>query len=258
MNKEATIKSALTPFLKDADIRKAMDIFHKDYADITPYQIQRFVHEITQNNPTKEYRSNIRRSLMKALSDYQMGAAKPQPMTHDIPNLGQNKPVTHPSSSQVAISKQKPDPISSPISSPIFSQTSSQIAAFELLIDSFMAQFSPLLGSQILDSVKQTIHQHHNSSKSRGFGLLARKAETNQVLTLTMIHFFDQFFGGDKQSALTMSLTDADTAGFRTILSLFYQQACQWAGPSDADIALAQANKITKAKFDISLVEKFM
>ena len=246
MNKEATIKSALTPFLKDADIRKAMDIFHKDYADITPYQIQRFVHEITQDNETKEYRSNIRRSLMKALSDYQMGAANPQPMTHDIPNLGQNSPVTHPSSSQIAISNQKPDAISS------------QIAAFELLIDSFMAQFSPLLGSQILDSVKQTIHQHHNSSKSRGFGLLARKAETNQALTLTMIHFFDQFFGGDKQSALTMSLTDADTAGFRTILSLFYQQACQWAGPTDADIALAQANKITKAKFDVSLVEKFM
>ena len=250
MNKEATIKSALTPFLKDADIRKAMDIFHKDYADITPYQIQRFVHEITQDNETKEYRSNIRRSLMKALSDYQMGAANPQPMTHDIPNLGQNSPVTYPSSSQVAISNQKPDPISKPISS--------QIAAFELLIDSFMAQFSPLLGSQILDSVKQTIHQHHNSSKSRGFGLLARKAETNQALTLTMIHFFDQFFGGDKQSALTMSLTDADTAGFRTILSLFYQQACQWAGPTDADIALAQANKIAKAKFDVSLVEKFM
>lgn len=246
MNKEATIKSALTPFLKDADIRKAMDIFHKDYADITPYQIQRFVHEITQDNATKEYRSNIRRSLMKALSDYQMGAVNPQPMTHDIPNLGRNRPVTHPSSSQLAISNQKPDPISS------------QIAAFELLIDSFMAQFSPLLGSQILDSVKQTIHQHHNSSKSRGFGLLARRAETNQALTLTMIHFFDQFFGGDKQSALTMSLTDADTAGFRTILSLFYQQACQWAGPSDADIALAQANKITKAKFDVSLVEKFM
>lgn len=254
MNKESTIKSALTPFLKDADIRKAMDIFHKDYADITPYQIQRFVHEITQDNATKEYRSNIRRSLMKALSDYQMGAAKPQPITHDIPDLGQNKPVTHPSSSQVAISNQKPDAISSPISKP----TSSQIAAFELLIDSFMAQFSPLLGSQILDSVRQTIHQHHNSSKSRGFGLLARKAETNQALTLTMIHFFDQFFGGDKQSALTMSLTDADTAGFRTILSLFYQQACQWAGPTDADIALAQANKITKAKFDVSLVEKFM
>ena len=246
MNKEATIKSALTPFLKDADIRKAMDIFHKDYADITPYQIQRFVHEITQDNATKEYRSNIRRSLMKALSDYQMGAANPQSMTHDIPNLGQNKPVTHPSSSQVAISNQKPDPIFS------------QIAAFELLIDSFMAQFSPLLGSQILDSVKQTIHQHHNSSKSRGFGLLARKAETNQALTLTMIHFFDQFFGGDKQSALTMSLTDADTAGFRTILSLFYQQACQWAGPTDADMALAQANKIAKAKFDAALVEKFM
>ena len=250
MNKEATIKSALTPFLKDADIRKAMDIFHKDYADITPYQIQRFVHEITQDNETKEYRSNIRRSLMKALSDYQMGAVNPQPMTHDIPNLGQSSPVTHPSSSQVAISNQKPDSISKPISS--------QIAAFELLIDSFMAQFSPLLGSQILDSVKQTIHQHHNSSKSRGFGLLARKAETNQALTLTMIHFFDQFFGGDKQNALTMSLTDADTAGFRTILSLFYQQACQWAGPTDADIALAQANKITKAKFDVSLVEKFM
>ena len=250
MNKEATIKSALTPFLKDADIRKAMDIFHKDYADITPYQIQRFVHEITQDNETKEYRSNIRRSLMKALSDYQMGAANPQSMTHDIPDLGQNSPVTHPSSSQVAISNQKPDPISKPISS--------QIAAFELLIDSFMAQFSPLLGSQILDSVKQMIHQHHNSSKSRGFGLLARKAETNQALTLTMIHFFDQFFDGDKQSALTMSLTDADTVGFRTILSLFYQQACQWAGPTDADIALAQANKITKAKFDVSLVEKFM
>ena len=250
MNKEATIKSALTPFLKDADIRKAMDIFHKDYADITPYQIQRFVHEITQDNETKEYRSNIRRSLMKALSDYQMGAVNPQPMTHDIPNLGQNSPVTHPSSSQLAIANQKPDSISKPISS--------QIAAFELLIDSFMAQFSPLLGSQILDSVKQMIHQHHNSSKSRGFGLLARKAETNQALTLTMIHFFDQFFGGDKQSALTMSLTDADTAGFRTILSLFYQQACQWAGPTDADIALAQANKITKAKFDVSLVEKFM
>lgn len=250
MNKEATIKSALTPFLKDADIRKAMDIFHKDYADITPYQIQRFVHEITQDNATKEYRSNIRRSLMKALSDYQMGAAKPQPITHDIPDLGQNRPVTHPSSSQIAIANQKPDAISSPISS--------QIAAFELLIDSFMVQFSPLLGSQILDSVKQTIHQHHNSSKSRGFGLLARKAETNQALTLTMIHFFDQFFGGDKQNALTMSLTDADTAGFRTILSLFYQQACQWAGPTDADIALAQANKITKAKFDVSLVEKFM
>ena len=246
MNKEATIKSALTPFLKDADIRKAMDIFHKDYADITPYQIQRFVHEITQDNATKEYRSNIRRSLMKALSDYQMGAAKPQPITHDIPDLGQNRPVTHPSSSQLAIANQKPDAISS------------EIAAFELLIDSFMVQFSPLLGSQILDSVKQTIHQHHNSSKSRGFGLLARKAETNQALTLTMIHFFDQFFGGDKQSALTMSLTDADTAGFRTILSLFYQQACQWAGPTDADIALAQANKITKAKFDVSLVEKFM
>lgn len=250
MNKEATIKSALTPFLKDADIRKAMDIFHKDYADITPYQIQRFVHEITQDNETKEYRSNIRRSLMKALSDYQMGAAKPQPITHDIPDLGQNSAVIHPSTSQVAISNQKPDPISKPISS--------QIAAFELLIDSFMAQFSPLLGSQILDSVKQMIHQHHNSSKSRGFGLLARKAETNQALTLTMIHFFDQFFGGDKQSALTMSLTDADTAGFRTILSLFYQQACQWAGPTDADIALAQANKIAKAKFDVSLVEKFM
>ena len=254
MNKEATIKSALTPFLKDADIRKAMDIFHKDYADITPYQIQRFVHEITQDNATKEYRSNIRRSLMKALSDYQMGAVNPQPMTHDIPNLGQNKPVNYPSSSQVAISNQKPAPISSPIAKPI----SSQIAAFELLIDSFMVQFSPLLGSQILDSVRQRIHQHHNSSKSRGFGLLARKAETNQALTLTMIHFFDQFFGGDKQSALTMSLTDADTAGFRTILSLFYQQACQWAGPTDADIALAQANKITKAKFDVSLVEKFM
>ena len=254
MNKEATIKSALTPFLKDADIRKAMDIFHKDYADITPYQIQRFVHEITQDNETKEYRSNIRRSLMKALSDYQMGAAKPQPITHDIPNLGQNRLVIHPSPSQVAISNQKPDAISDPISS----QTSNQIAAFELLIDSFTAQFSPLLGSQILDSVKQTIHQHHNSSKSRGFGLLARKAETNQALTLTMIHFFDQFFGGDKQSALTMSLTDADTAGFRNILSLFYQQACQWAGPADADIALAQANKITKAKFDVSLVEKFM
>lgn len=250
MNKEATIKSALTPFLKDADIRKAMDIFHKDYADITPYQIQRFVHEITQDNETKEYRSNIRRSLMKALSDYQMGAANPQSMTHDIPDLGQNSPVTHPSSSQVAISNQKPDPISKPISS--------QIAAFELLIDSFMTQFSPLLGSQILDSVKQMIHQHHNSSKSRGFGLLARRAETNQALTLTMIHFFDQFFGGDKQSALTMSLTHADTAGFRTILSLFYQQACQWAGPTDADMALAQANKITKAKFDVSLVEKFM
>lgn len=246
MNKESTIKSALTPFLKDADIRKAMDIFHKDYADITPYQIQRFVHEITQDNTTKEYRSNIRRSLMKALSDYQMGAANPQPITHDIPDLGQNRPVTHPSPSQVAIANQKPDAISS------------QIAAFELLIDSFMAQFSPLLGSQILDSVKQKIHQHHNSSKSRGFGLLARRAETNQALTLTMIHFFDQFFGGDKQSALTMSLTDADTAGFRTILSLFYQQACQWAGPTDADIALAQANKITKAKFDVSLVEKFM
>ena len=254
MNKEATIKSALTPFLKDADIRKAMDIFHKDYADITPYQIQRFVHEITQDNATKEYRSNIRRSLMKALSDYQMGAAKPQPITHDIPDLGQNSAVIHPSTSQVAIANQKPDALSSPISKPI----SSQIAAFELLIDSFMAQFSPLLGSRILDSVKQTIHQHHNSSKSRGFGLLARKAETNQALTLTMIHFFDQFFGGDKQSALTMSLTDADTAGFRTILSLFYQQACQWAGPTDADIALAQANKITKAKFDVSLVEKFM
>lgn len=253
MNKEATIKSALTPFLKDADIRKAMDIFHKDYADITPYQIQRFVHEITQDNETKEYRSNIRRSLMKALSDYQMGAVNhqpPQPMTHDIPDLGQNSPVTHPSSSQLAIANQKSDSISKPISS--------QIAAFELLIDSFTAQFSPLLGSQILDSVKQTIHQHHNSSKSRGFGLLARKAETNQALTLTMIHFFDQFFGGDKQSALTMALTDADTAGFRTILSLFYQQACQWAGPTDADIALAQANKITKAKFDVSLVEKFM
>lgn len=250
MNKEATIKSALTPFLKDADIRKAMEIFHKDYADITPYQIQRFVHEITQDNETKEYRSNIRRSLMKALSDYQMGAVNPQSMTHDIPDLGQNSPVTHPSSSQVAISNQKPDPISKPISS--------QIAAFELLIDSFMAQFSPLLGSQILDSVKQMIHQHHNSSKSRGFGLLARRAETNQALTLTMIHFFDQFFGGDKQSALTMSLTHADTAGFRTILSLFYQQACQWAGPTDADMALAQANKITKAKFDVSLVEKFM
>ncbi len=250
MNKEATIKSALTPFLKDADIRKAMEIFHKDYADITPYQIQRFVHEITQDNETKEYRSNIRRSLMKALSDYQMGAVNPQSMTHDIPDLGQNSPVTYPSSSQVAISNQKPDPISKPISS--------QIAAFELLIDSFMAQFSPLLGSQILDSVKQMIHQHHNSSKSRGFGLLARKAETNQALTLTMIHFFDQFFGGDKQSALTMSLTDADTAGFRTILSLFYQQACQWAGPTDADIALAQANKIAKAKFDAALVEKFM
>lgn len=246
MNKESTIKSALTPFLKDADIRKAMDIFHKDYADITPYQIQRFVHEITQDNATKEYRSNIRRSLMKALSDYQMGAVNPRPMTHDIPDLGQNRPVTHPSSSQVAIANQKPDPISS------------QIAAFELLIDSFMTQFSPLLGSQILDSVKQTIHQHHNSSKSRGFGLLARRAETNQALTLTMIHFFDQFFDGDKQSALTMSLTEADTAGFRTILSLFYQQACQWAGPTDADIALAQANKITKAKFDVSLVEKFM
>lgn len=246
MNKEATIKSALTPFLKDADIRKAMDIFHKNYADITPYQIQRFVHEITQDNETKEYRSNIRRSLMKALSDYQMGAANPQPITHDIPNLGQNSPVTYPSPSQVAIANQKPHPVSS------------QIAAFELLIDSFTAQFSPLLGSQILDSVRQTIHQHHNSSKSRGFGLLARKAETNQALTLTMIHFFDQFFGGDKQSALTMSLTDADTAGFRTILSLFYQQACQWAGPTDADIALAQANKITKAKFDVSLVEKFM
>lgn len=254
MNKESTIKSALTPFLKDADIRKAMDIFHKDYADITPYQIQRFVHEITQDNATKEYRSNIRRSLMKALSDYQMGAANPQPITHDIPNLGQNRPVTYPSSSQVAIANQKPDSVSSQISKP----TSSQIAAFELLIDSFTAQFSPLLGSQILDSVKQTIHQHHNSSKSRGFGLLARRAETNQALTLTMIHFFDQFFGGDKQSALTMSLTDADTAGFRTILSLFYQQACQWAGPTDADIALAQANKITKAKFDVSLVEKFM
>lgn len=250
MNKESTIKSALTPFLKDADIRKAMDIFHKDYADITPYQIQRFVHEITQDNATKEYRSNIRRSLMKALSDYQMGAVNPQPMTHDIPDLGQNSPVNHPSPSQLAISNQKPDPISKP--------TSSQIAAFELLIDSFTAQFSPLLGSQILDSVKQTIHQHHNSSKSRGFGLLARRAETNQALTLTMIHFFDQFFGGDKQNALTMSLTDADTAGFRTILSLFYQQACQWAGPTDADIALAQANKITKAKFDVSLVEKFM
>lgn len=254
MNKEATIKSALTPFLKDADIRKAMDIFHKNYADITPYQIQRFVHEITQDNETKEYRSNIRRSLMKALSDYQMGAANPQPITHDIPDLGQNSPVTYPSPSQVAISNQKPDAISDPISS----QTSNQIAAFELLIDSFTAQFSPLLGSQILDSVRQTIHQHHNSSKSRGFGLLARKAETNQALTLTMIHFFDQFFGGDKQSALTMSLTDADTAGFRTILSIFYQQACQWAGPTDADIALAQANKITKAKFDVSLVEKFM
>lgn len=246
MNKEATIKSALTPFLKDADIRKAMDIFHKDYADITPYQIQRFVHEITQDNATKEYRSNIRRSLMKALSDYQMGAVNSQPMTHDIPDLGQSSPVTHPSSSQLAIANQKPDAISS------------EIAAFELLIDSFMVQFSPLLGSQILDSVKQTIHQHHNSSKSRGFGLLARRAETNQALTLTMIHFFDQFFGGDKQSALTMSLNDADTAGFRTILSLFYQQACQWAGPTDADIALAQANKITKAKFDVSLVEKFM
>lgn len=254
MNKEATIKSALTPFLKDADIRKAMDIFHKNYADITPYQIQRFVHEITQDNETKEYRSNIRRSLMKALSDYQMGAVNPQPITHDIPNLGQNRLVIHPSPSQVAISNQKPDAISDPISS----QTSNQIAAFELLIDSFTAQFSPLLGSQILDSVRQTIHQHHNSSKSRGFGLLARKAETNQALTLTMIHFFDQFFGGDKQNALTMSLTDADTAGFRTILSLFYQQACQWAGPTDADIALAQANKITKAKFDVSLVEKFM
>ena len=254
MNKEATIKSALTPFLKDADIRKAMDIFHKDYADITPYQIQRFVHEITQDNETKEYRSNIRRSLMKALSDYQMGAANPQSMTHDIPDLGQNRLVIHPSPSQVAISNQKPDAISSPI----FSQTSNQMAAFELLIDSFMAQFSPLLGSQILDSVKQTIHQHQNSSKSRGFGLLARRAETNQALTLTMIHFFDQFFGGDKQNALTMSLTDADTAGFRTILSLFYQQACQWAGPTDADIALAQANKIAKAKFDVSLVEKFM
>lgn len=250
MNKEATIKSALTPFLKDADIRKAMDIFHKDYADITPYQIQRFVHEITQDNETKEYRSNIRRSLMKALSDYQMGAANPQSMTHDIPDLGQNSAVIHPSTSQVAIANQKPDPISKPISS--------QTAAFELLIDSFMMQFSPLLGSQILDSVKQTIHQHHDTSKSRGFGLLARRAETNQALTLTMIHFFDQFFGGDKQSALTMSLTDADTAGFRTILSLFYQQACQWAGPTDADIALAQANKITKAKFDVSLVEKFM
>lgn len=254
MNKESTIKSALTPFLKDADIRKAMDIFHKDYADITPYQIQRFVHEITQDNETKEYRSNIRRSLMKALSDYQMGAAKSQPMTYDNTDLGQNRPVTHPSSSQVVIANQKPDAVSSPI----FGQISSQIAAFELLIDSFTAQFSPLLGSQILDSVKQMIHQHHNSSKSRGFGLLARRAETNQALTLTMIHFFDQFFGGDKQSALTMSLTDADTAGFRTILSLFYQQACQWAGPTDADMALAQANKITKAKFDISLVEKFM
>ncbi len=254
MNKEATIKSALIPFLKDADIRKAMDIFHKDYADITPYQIQRFVHEITQDNPTKEYRSNIRRSLMKALSDYQMGAAKPQPITHDIPDLGQNSAVIYPSTSQVAIANQKYDSVSSPI----FSQTSSQIAAFELLIDSFMVQFLPLLGSQILDSVKQTIHQHHNSSKSRGFGLLARKAETSQALTLTMIHFFDQFFGGDKQSALTMSLNDADTAGFRTILSLFYQQACQWAGPTDADIALAQANKIAKAKFDVSLVEKFM
>ena len=246
MNKEATIKSALTPFLKDADIRKAMDIFHKDYADITPYQIQRFVHEITQDNETKEYRSNIRRSLMKALSDYQMGAVNSQPMTHDIPDLGQNRPVTHPSSSQLAIANQKPDAISS------------EIAAFELLIDSFMVQFSPLLGSQILDSVKQTIHQHHHSSKSRAFGLLARRVETNQALTLTMIHFFDQFFGGDKQSALTMSLTEADTAGFRTILSLFYQQACQWAGPTDADMALAQANKITKAKFDVSLVEKFM
>ena len=124
MNKEATIKSALIPFLKDADIRKAMDIFHKDYADITPYQIQRFVHEITQDNPTKEYRSNIRRSLMKALSDYQMGAAKPQPITHDIPDLGQNSAVIYPSTSQVAIANQKYDSVSSPI----FSQTSSQIA----------------------------------------------------------------------------------------------------------------------------------
>ena len=156
MNKESTIKSALTPFLKDADIRKAMDIFHKDYADITPYQIQRFVHEITQDNATKEYRSNIRRSLMKALSDYQLVAAKPQPITHDIPDLGQNSAVIHPSASQVSIVNQKPDSVSSPISKPI----SSQIAAFELLIDSFTAQISPLLGSQILDSVKQTIHQH--------------------------------------------------------------------------------------------------
>ena len=61
---------------------------------------------------------------MKALSDYQMGAAKPQPITHDIPDLGQNSAVIYPSTSQVAIANQKYDSVSSPI----FSQTSSQIA----------------------------------------------------------------------------------------------------------------------------------
>lgn len=225
MNKESIIKTALAPFLKDAQMSKAMAIFHQSYSDITPYQIQRFVHEITQDEPTKEYRPNIRRSLMKALSDYQNRSMMTEQPTLDVTNLGQD------------------------------SQLVTKLAAFELLIDSFIKQFSPALRKSIVDSVHHEIHQHSGERKDVKLG---RKVKSDHALPLKMINFFDGFFYGDRQLALATQLTDDDMAGLRGIVSLFYLQACLWAGPSDADVALAQANKIAKGKFTAEIVEGFM
>ena len=92
--------------LKDADIRKAMDIFHKDYADITPYQIQRFVHVITQDNANQRISLKYPSKFDESAEWLSNGAGNPQPTTHDILNLGQIvQQFTH-HSSQIAIANQ--------------------------------------------------------------------------------------------------------------------------------------------------------
>ena len=73
-----------------------MDIFSKDYADITPYQIQRFVHEITQDNANQrislKYPSKFGWKCWVIIKWVQ---PTPKPMTHDIPNLAKYPKFTH-------------------------------------------------------------------------------------------------------------------------------------------------------------------
>lgn len=228
MSKESIIQAALAPFLNDAEMTNAMVIFHTNYVDITPYQIQRFVHEITQQEPIKSQRSEIRRSLMAALNNYQ-----------------HNSLINYRDDTTVPVQVQR-------------QEIPKELAAFESLVDSFLSQFSAQLQQSILQSVNHEVHQHHKASRDFRLGILGRKVKSNHALSLNTTTFFDGFFYGDRQSALTMPLTNADIASLRHIMSLFYLQACHWAGPSDADIALAQANKVAKGKFNSAIIERFM
>lgn len=256
-----SIEDALQPFLDARQLADAMQLWQQCYADNPLQGIHRYVHEITQSTQLQTMRPQIRKQLIKALSQ-NVGSSTPvasrrstvpelnttatQP--HRIAEFSTTKEHTNLELSTATKVRQSAMPVCDPASNP-----PRQWQVFSELASGMLQALPEQYQGEVVETLKQRV-------VSRRTPVQLERAVQMWLMSQANAKHDPQRQQAAKQAVqvLDESICEQHSQILAQIIELLYVQCCTYLGAGQADRVLAQTVQVCKKYHPISLVEQLI